>query len=288
MSVKTLKLSLFSKEAFFFLTAQALGLWVAFTLRISPQLLEFQSPLLTTSGQVGDTYSAYRFLIYFVVATIVLLVAFKFFRKSKWFFKSLLGIAIFSGVSIIFSLFMQDIYSVGLALLWVVVRFRYPRVWLHNLSIVLAVGGVGGIFGLSFEPGDAATVLGVIAVYDIIAVYFTKHMITLAKEMSKRGAIFALIIPEKLAGFWEKRDEIPAGQPGWYMLGAGDLALPLMLAASVARADLLGGVIVALFGFAGLLVMHLAFVMQSKRRPMPALPPIAVASILGWIVAVLV
>jgi presenilin-like A22 family membrane protease len=71
------------------------------------------------------------------------------------------------------------------------------------------------------------------------------------------------------------------------ILGGGDLVLPLLLIASVAGQNILRSIIILVFALLGLLVMHLIFI-KLKSRPMPALPPIAAFSILGYLISLLI
>ena len=133
----------------------------------------------------------------------------------------------------------------------------------------------------------AVWVLAVLSVYDIIAVYFTKHMVKMAEGMIASKAIFGFIIPLQSSGFKEK---ISAVQPGenFMVLGSGDIVLPLILTVSVARVSFLQAIFVAVFSVFGLLATHLIFVNQKERRPMAALPPIAALSIIGYLVSSLI
>ena len=121
----------------------------------------------------------------------------------------------------------------------------------------------------------AIVLLAVFSVYDIIAVYKTKHMVKMARDMMEAGAIFGLIIATK-----KPKD--------FMILGSGDILLPLILSATVAAYSILGAVIISLFAAAGLFVTHLLFSNQKRRKPMAALPPIATLSIIGYLVFLLI
>ena len=71
---------------------------------------------------------------------------------------------------------------------------------------------------------------------------------------------------------------------GFMILGSGDVALPLVLAASLVRTSLTQASVVAVFSLLGLILTHLIFTNQATRRPMAALPPIAAMSIIGYLV----
>ena len=133
----------------------------------------------------------------------------------------------------------------------------------------------------------AVWILAILSVYDIIAVYWTKHMVKMAEGMIASHAIFGFIIPAKFSGFKEKISAVRPGE-NFMILGSGDIALPLVLVVSVARVSFLQAIIVAGFSILGLLAMHLIFVNQKQRRPMAALPPIAALSIIGYLVSSLI
>ena len=122
--------------------------------------------------------------------------------------------------------------------------------------------------------------------YDIIAVYVTKHMVRMARDMMDAGAIFGFIIPLDIKGFLSKKQEAQ-NQIGerFMILGSGDIGLPVILASSMVQYTVVGAVIVALFSLLGLFATHLIFVNQRERKPMAALPPIAIMSTIGYLLA---
>ena len=152
--------------------------------------------------------------------------------------------------------------------------------------MVITLAGLGAILGLSLTPLTVVIILVVLSFYDIIAVYRTGHMIKLAQTMIQTRAIFGLVIPEKAEGF---KENVRAVEPGerFMILGSGDVVLPLVLAAALASISLRQSITVAVFACAGIALTHLLFANQPERKPMAALPPIALMSIIGYVVATL-
>ena len=75
---------------------------------------------------------------------------------------------------------------------------------------------------------------------------------------------------------------------GLTMNGGGDIAFPLLLTASVYFARGLGSsLIIAAFGFAGLVMAYLIQSFILKGKPIPALPPIALLSLIGLLIVIL-
>ena len=272
---KLIGLNLFLKEAFLFTLTLALGIGVSFRLSKIMEVLAVE-PVPLSLG---------KFLIYFAIATLLILIFLKTSKKGL-FFQVFYALAVFAGAQIVFSLFTPGSTSIFLAGGLVLLRFYLPQVWTQNLAVILSVAGIGGLLGLSISPLNAVIILVLLSVYDIIAVYKTKHMVKMAEEMIKRRVILALVIPEKTADFWTSLKKAQPGK-GFLILGAGDLALPLILASSVMSYGFLNSLLVAFFALIGLGLTHLLFISQKKPKPMPALPPIALFSILGFLISLL-
>lgn len=277
-------LFLLAQELLFFLAAQALGIWVVLSLAVSEHAVIPEVSEVLISPASG-TISPARFLIYFVVATAILLVLFKYLRSKNVLFNVLLGIALFGGSNVVLTVMIPDpLIAFAAAFVPVILRFTVPLIWVHNIAIILSLAGIGGVFGMNFQPRDAIFVIGVLAIYDVIAVYFTKHMVTMAKKMSKTGAMFAIIIPKEISNYNKKVTQVRAGKKGFMMLGGGDLGIPLILAASVASSSAFHALLVAEFAALGLIAVHVIYISQKKSKPIPALPPIAAGALVGYII----
>jgi presenilin-like A22 family membrane protease len=274
--------SLFAKTAILFGAAQALGLWVVYRFLTRPEL----------SQLVPDASAEFHFTLpdFFILAVFVFLFVFlsaKRGRPSRFFFRGFLWLVIFSGAQIVFSLFLRPLSALLASLAVVIAMTAIPRVWVRNLAVILGLAGIGAVLGLSLKPIIAVWILVALSIYDILAVYVTRHMVKMAENMIASRAIFGFIIPNKLSGFKEKISAVRPGED-FMILGSGDIALPLVLVASVGRISFPQAIIVAAFSLLGLLVTHLIFINQKVRRPMAALPPIAAFSIIGYLVASLI
>ena len=105
----------------------------------------------------------------------------------------------------------------------------------------------------------------------------------MAKEMIEQKTILALVIPPSLSEFQAGLGEIkPGGR--FLILGGGDIVFPLLLCASLIPIGILNSIIVAIFALIGLLASFWFFISQKIRQPIPALPPIALFSIIGFLI----
>jgi len=109
-------------------------------------------------------------------------------------------------------------------------------------------------------------------------------MVELAEAMIQSRAIFGFVVPSSFRGFKERMIRVSPGEQ-FMILGSGDVILPLLLSASLVRTSVSQALIVAAFSVLGLFLMHLIFTNQKTRQPMAALPPIALAAIVGYIVS---
>lgn len=257
---------------------QALGIYVAY--KLTPTFSE------TPAVNFGDvTWLDFIGLLAFFVIFFFLTKRFK--RLGAFTFRFFLTFLMFSGMQAIFGIWIGEFTSILVAIAAVVIFWLLRDVITHNFAMVLTIAGIGSAIGLSLEPATVVLVLIIFSVYDIIAVYKTGHMVKLAQAMIRSRAIFGFVIPELGRGVREKISGITPGE-GFMILGSGDVIFPLLLSASLARVSIFQSVVVAIFALAGLFLMHLIFNNQIVRRPMAALPPIALMSIMGYLITNLI
>ncbi len=254
---------------------------IFFGLMVSERLKLF-SPLRLGEPQ----FSLGQFFLFFFLATGVFLFSMRLF-KTGLIWQFIFALAIFSGTQVVFSLALPDFWSVFFAITLVVIRFISPTVFWQNLAVCLSIAGVSSVFGLSLNPYSVVVILLVLSVYDYIAVYTTQHMVKMASAMINYHAILAFIIPEKIISWNENLNRAKPGE-GFMVLGGGDVALPLIMVISSSLLSLRHGILVGFFVLLGVIATHLIFVSQKQRRPMPALPPMAFFSILGFFVSLVV
>lgn len=257
-----------------FAATQLIGIFVALRSRV---LIQDQIAIDLTAGEIIFLLIFLAFFIYF---------ARKFSRKSAFFFRLILGLAIFAGSQTIFSLlFNETVFSTFAAVLLAFAVLKIKIILVHNIGIILALAGIGAVLGISLKPLPVIILLLILSFYDIIAVYKTGHMVKMAEDMIKSRAIFGLVIPQKFQGWKENLKNVrPGGE--FMILGSGDIVMPLILIASVIGFQgLTYGLIVFIFSMLGLSLTYYLFITQKTRRPMAALPPIAVTSIIGYLIA---
>ncbi|MFI5412691.1 MAG: presenilin family intramembrane aspartyl protease [Candidatus Micrarchaeales archaeon] len=181
-----------------------------------------------------------------------------------------------------------------------VVLFKNKNPRSRNTVSIIASISIGVIIGLGLSFETALIFMIILAVYDFIAVFITKHMVAMgqaAVEMnlaflimtSEGEAVPASTIQKKHSGVFssmrnpfskykntvkelKKEGLVPILRPR--ALGNGDLAVPLMVAVSAYSQFLTFTVsFVIIFGAAFGLVMTF-FILGKYKRPLPAIPPL--------------
>jgi presenilin-like A22 family membrane protease len=230
--------------------------------------------------------SLQSFLLYFTFITFFILF-FVFLKKAKKikniFYKGIFLITCFFGGMTILNLFLPIFVStllIGILIIWWI---KKPTILIHDALMILGLAGVGSFLGLEFFPSEVVMLLFTFSIYDFIAVYKTKHMVAMAKDMIENNVILGFIIPKDLKYFKDNVDKVkPNGN--FMILGGGDVIFPNLLLASVIPSGILRAMLVYLFSFLGMFLSYWLFSRQEEVEPIPALPPIAFLSIVGYLI----
>jgi len=263
--------------ALFFVT-QLIGLIVGFELIREKNSGLLEQPAIVNQNP-NDVINSIALIAYILVFTGVLLLIIKFFRQFiALIFKVFESLVIFGTTNIVLlaviNLFFPSIVLPlgGLEILAVGVLAVFIRlVWkksilLRNITSVIAAAGAGALIGITLGIIPVVLFVAALAVYDLIAVFKTKHMVTLAKEITSKNLSFTFALPTKEHTF---------------ELGTGDMVIPLTLTVSVLEASLSklsfpGSIFAPSLVLCGSLVGLLLTIDYSSKhvgKALPALPP---------------
>lgn len=274
-------LNVFLIEAFIFLSAQFLGLFVGYRLAS----FGYTPPQTMTVTQTVTTILP--FIISFSVATVAIILALKYFKGGS-IFKGLMAFLIFFGSWVVFSAvlpgYLPELVYISLAALIVLIRLKVPNIFTQNFAMVLAISGIGAMIGSELPVLGVIIMLAILSVYDFIAVFKTKHMISMFKGMFEKGAPFTIIVPSKLKHAKTKVKETKPGGGQFLMLGTGDIAFPIILSVSAIQQGLINSFAAILGALVGLVFVHI-LLSREIYKAMPALPPIAGFSVLFYLIA---
>ncbi|MFA6214882.1 MAG: presenilin family intramembrane aspartyl protease [Candidatus Micrarchaeia archaeon] len=283
--------------ALFFAVTQVLGIFAGVVLiqgaMANEELLALSVAPMPDSN---DPANALFFLVYILVGAGMVMLAARYY-KGMVMFQLLESLVIFSASSIVFFAFALYPLGMGLdgalllggALGLCLAAAKFVWVQAKNAAAIISSAGVGAIFGFSlgFLPAVIFTIL--LSIYDYIAVFKTRHMVEMARELSTRQLSFAITAKEVPARKKDEKVEVyvaRAEKEGERLdLGTGDLSVPAMVAVS---AYTLGpnGLIYALAVAAGSTISLYALLkfVSKERVFLPALPPICLGGMLALLI----
>jgi len=268
---------IFFIEAFLFYLTLALGILCAKNLEKILEIQRIEIP----------SFSSLEFVFYFFLATLFTFLIFRFLREKTIkgrIYKILFLLVSFFSSLIFFESFLPEPIPLILIFLLIFWWIKKPIVLNQNLLVIFSLAGIGASLGLSLKPEAVILILIILSIYDFIAVYKTKHMIKIAKDMIEAGTILGLVFPFEPLGFLKSTKEIKPGEGKFLILGGGDVAFPLIFSVSLLKFGILKSFVAAIFSLLGLFANFLLFIFQKERKAIPALPLISLFSIIGYLI----
>lgn len=254
-----------------FLLSHIIGLFV-----IKHYLPEEQNlPLKIEKPQFEEKTSYIPIIVTIIIATALALILLKFKALRLW--KLWFFLSVFVCLTIAFSAFMKEKIALVLSLVLSVIKLLRPSIIVHNFTEVFIYGGLASIFVPVLNVFSVIILLLFISVYDMIAVWKTKHMISLAKFQAESNVFAGLFIPyskkEPIKKLKEKQEHKQA------ILGGGDVGFTLLFA----------GVILKFYGFFPALIISvisaislvLLFVFADDKKFYPAMPFLTLGCLIG-------
>ncbi|MDW7731072.1 MAG: presenilin family intramembrane aspartyl protease PSH [Methanolobus sp.] len=251
-----------------------------------------------------DASNSILYIFAILIFTFLLLVAIK--RGMQWIIQLVILLAVGSTMYYVFYalLSLADIspmannaISIAVAVILTVLLYKFPEWYVINTVGLIIGAGASAIFGISLSVIPVIVLLGLLAIYDAIAVYKTKHMIDLAEGVMDLRLPILFVMPKHMKySFIEdsfKKEE--GGEREAFFMGLGDAIMPtiLVVSANVFLIDAyriggfinipaLGAMIGTLAGFIALTVLVM------KGKPQAGLPFLNGGVILGYIIGVLI
>jgi len=241
-------------------------------------------------------------LVYFfsmlVVLTVMILLISKFWKRQvvQGIVLGAVGLFLFSVVYAFLTGVVPELWSLGLSAavtaLVLVLLVRYPEWYVIDACGVLMGLATIAVFGISLSISLVIVLLIVMAIYDAVSVYGTKHMIDLVDTVLDLKLPVILVIPKSrkysllketksLKRKLEEQEEREAS-----FMGLGDVVFPGTLVVSTFHNLSSNGLLIAvsvmlgtIFGFA-VLAMSLM-----KGKPQAGLPYLCGGAILGYVVS---
>ena len=273
---------------FFFVFIHGLALLV-----IGP----FEAAGMQAFEDSGDPMNLVIFFVIIIAMTLTILLIAKYWKKQLIQF-IILGAVGYTSFYVFWPLlalitpgWWPLILSVTFALILTITLFKYPEWYVIDACGVIVGAGAIAIFGISLDISLVLILLIILAIYDAISVYKTKHMIDLADTVMDLKLPVLLVVPkirkysllketkslkEKLKDD-EERDA--------FFMGLGDIVMPGILVAATYH-NISGGFPIAIGVILGTLagfMLLMTFVIKGK--PQAGLPCLCGGAILGYLIS---
>jgi len=260
--------------------------------------LPVQAAGITAFEDPTSLANPFIFIVILLVFTGFLLLLIKY-GKKKW-IAAIIALSIFLTFVYIFTALVYMVTAdpnlstfliLTLSILATALLYKYPEWYVIDGLGILIAAGVAAIFGSSLEYYLVVILLILLAVYDAISVYKTKHMITLAEGVIDLKTPILFVIPKR-RDYSFIRDGIgkldDGGERAAFIIGMGDMIMPSILVVSanvfikgwriagIINIPALGAIIGSLAGLSVLLYF------VSSGKPQAGLPPLNGGTILGF------
>ncbi|MEN8615384.1 hypothetical protein ABFB09_08970 [Dehalogenimonas sp. THU2] len=226
-------------------------------------------------------------LIYFFVAVAVMSLALAFLPLAalKFIAKALFLILYAWGVFVVLALPLSVYPAAVIAGAGALAWLKWPRLWLHNMLLGVALVGYASVFGFLVAPIVALVLMAAISVYDLVSVR-SGHMIWMVSKLSGVNIVPAFVFPLDAADWRLSITDIKLDEPhekAVSLLGGGDIGFSLIMVVAVLTAGGIGGAaVMAGFMLAGLLSVYWVQKIFYKGGPTAAMPPLTVAAAAGY------
>jgi presenilin-like A22 family membrane protease len=236
------------------------------------------------------------YIIMILIFTLFVLIAIK--KNMKWIISLFIYLAIISTLYyVFFALFtlvpslagFEDILAILISTGLTVLLYKYPEWYVIDILGVCIAAGVSALIGISLSVIPVVILLVLLAVYDAISVYKTKHMITMAEGVMDLKLPILFIIPKNSDYSFIKESFKGGEKREAFFMGLGDAVMPTLLVVSanvfIENGGLSYPVLGAMLGtFAGHIFLS---ILVMRGKPQAGLPFLNSGAILGFFAGVL-
>lgn len=246
---------------------------------------ETQLPLAIQKPQLNEKTSYLPVFIAILLASAIILILLKLKAFSVWRFWFLLSA--FLTLAVAFASFLPELIAVALAIILSLLKIYRPNIYIHNLTELFIYGGLVAIFVPMFSVKSAIILLILISIYDMIAVWKTKHMIKMAEAQKKLRVFAGMSIPyrEKPIGRVIKTAKKVKQKFTAAILGGGDIGFPLLFSGAVLKSYGFSHAIIV--SAAAAVSLFLLFLFAKRKKYYPAMPFLSIGCFIGLLISYL-
>ncbi len=281
-----------------FILSQAIGLFVlahSIVIQKTPGGMTVISYKETIIGERPDIHGP-QTIAYILIAlgmgTGLILLIMRFGKVILWKMMYFFAVWMTSGITI--GVFVEPSIAMLLALVLAVLKVYKPNVWIHNITELLVYSGIAIIFVPLLDVLWAGILLVLISLYDMFAVWRSKHMVSLAEFQTKSRAFAGILFSyrtkvKRRADKILKKYDKSAREMRTAILGGGDIAFPMIFAGTVLDSLLSAGfqksfafILSMIVPVAVSVFLLLILVKAKKDKFYPAMPFLTAGCFVGY------
>jgi presenilin-like A22 family membrane protease len=219
------------------------------------------------------------FIILIVGFTALILIVLKFGGDTLVHFVMLAAVAVTMYYVMVVLVPYGYIPAVVITIALTLLLYIYPEWYIIDASGLIIGGGAAAIFGVSLDIIPVVLLMIILAVYDAISVYKTKHMVSLAESIVAMRLPILFVLPRKRNFSLMKNSDMEEA----FFMGLGDAIIPSMLVVSafvkyISAVPALGAAIGTLAGYA--VLSRIA----GRGKPHAGLPLLNSGAIMGFVI----
>ena len=258
----------------------------------------------------ASTSNPFVYMLLILAFTALLLLAIK--KKKSWIVNGFIQISIATSIYYLMVAFVSPLQALLPTVVGLLLLRYYPEWYVIDIFGIAVCAGISSLFGVSMTILPTLMLLIILAVYDALSVYKTRHMVSLAEGVIKIKAPLLFVVPRSRSYSFRK-DTAPAStseirdQPksnpnvdggtdsvnqtgskrGAFFLGLGDAIIPTILVISANTSLPAGGFLGINFptigAMLGTYLGFLALMTTSRDKPQAGLPFLNFGVILGFL-----
>lgn len=248
-------------------------------------LFKASNVAVETIAPANSIWNTVYFVSVILVETLILILLIKYFKKIN-FMKIIDVLVSFFAIFGIASIFFSNLaWPILISFIAILIKELWNNFWYKNALVFIVVGFFSAYIGYSLGILPIFVLLAIIAIYDYIAVFKTKHMVFLANNIIDKNTLFVMDYGRKVdyskmsvENKNEKKDIAPAKREHLH-LGTGDFALPLLGVMTLFSQSIIFGLI-GFFACLFALLITIMLLFSKKHIALPAIPLQAIALII--------
>ncbi|MFH1770475.1 MAG: presenilin family intramembrane aspartyl protease [archaeon] len=251
-------------------------------------------PRPETKGGESFLYLGFAVLI----GTILILIIMKYKKMKLW--KAWFFMAIFFAISISLGVLMDSSLAFFFAFILAILKIYKNNLFIHNFTEILMYSGLAVLIVPIFDLFWVFMILLAISLYDMYAVWKSKHMVKMAKFQAESKLFAGIMIPYKEHKGIELTIPVkPSLQPKRNetknaILGGGDVAFPLIFAGVVMETLIRQGATLSTAFFQTTIISVAVtfailglFIFAKKDRFYPAMPVVSLGCVVGYLIVLI-